>query len=433
MSPNEPESPPLKAAAFLADNTRTMPKTTQNPTGTAAHWLNRKRLFAYSGTILLSSFIFLLRSGAASWKSSGLPNGLDFTTFWAASRLWLDGHPLDAYSFDALTRAAHHISPNLPAPGPFFYPPNFLLLLRPLALLPGPASYIAFALGTAGVYAFLLRKILPMRDALLPILAFPGIWLTLAQGQNANITASLALGALVLLPRRPVLAGVCIGMLSIKPHLAILFPLALACAGMWTAFASAAVTTVLFTGIALAVFGLDIVPPFLHGMQFANQSIGAGTLPWTQTASLFATLRLAHLPMTPAYVAQACQALVAACAVAWVWRRSGDMAVRAMTLVAGTFMISPYIFNYDASWLAVPIALYTAKCLRDGWLRGEREILLAAWLYPAIGDFSGILLHVGVGPLIFWAMLFVAVRRVRVESNAGAQRPGVTPGALSAG
>lgn len=383
------------------------------------HWFNKARLRAYCGTILLASLIYGLRCAWHSWTLYGQPNGMDFTTFWAASRLWLDGTPLEAYSFPALVHAARHISPNLPAPGPFFYPPNFLLLLRPFALLPAPVAYVIFAVSTAAVFVVLLRKVLPMRGALLPILAFPGIWLTMTQGQNSCITAALALGALLLLNRRPILAGICIGMLSIKPHLAILFPLVLACAGMWTAFIAAGVTALLLTGISIAVFGLAAIPVFLHGVSLANSAIAIGALPWWQTASLFATLRVIHVPIAPAYVAQACQAIVAAGAVLWVWRQSDDLAVRATALVAGTCMISPYLFNYDATWLGVPIALLAAKALRDGWLPWEREILGVAWLYPGLGDLCGLFLNAGIGPVVFASLLFVAVRRARMEKQRG--------------
>lgn len=397
------------------------------PTAPAsAHWLNLKRLRVYCLATLVLLAIVAARTARYSWGLYGHPNGFDFTTFWAASRLWLEGRPLDAYSIDALTEAARHISPRFPRVGPFFYPPNFLLLLKPLAWLPSPVSYAIFALLTAGLLVTLLRRVLPMREALLPILAFPGLWLTMAQGQNACLTAALALAAFMNLQKRPVVAGICIGLLSIKPHLAILFPLALACAGMWTAFGAAAVTVVLFTGIALAVFGLGAIPPFLHGMSLASQAIAHGTLPWSQTASLFATLRLAHVPVTAAYVAQGCQALAATLAVIWVWRRSGDLAVRATALVAATCMISPYIFNYDTTWLAVPVVLYARKGLRDGWLPWEREALCIAWTYPVLGDLCGVTLHAGIGPLVFAALLALAVRRARHEES-------VMPGAMHAG
>ena len=365
---------------------------------------------------MLASLIYTLRCAWSDWTLYGHPNGMDFTTFWAASRLWLDGRPLESYSYDALINiAARYISPNLPFLGPFFYPPTFLLLLRPLAWLPSPVAYSLFALTSAGIFVSLLRRTVSTSGALLPIVAFPGIWLTMAQGQNSCMTASLALGAFMLLNTRPILAGVCIGMLSIKPHLAVLFPLALGCAGMWSAFVAAGVTFALMTGVSIAVFGLAVIPAFLHSVAIANQLLAIDALPLAQTASLFATLRLVHVPLAPAYVAQACQALAATTVVIWVWRKTDDLAVRATALVAATCMISPYFFNYDTAWLGVPIALFTAKALRGGWLSWEREILCVAWLYPGLGDLCGISLHAGLGPLVFASLLVVAVRRTRQE------------------
>jgi alpha-1,2-mannosyltransferase len=266
----------------------------------------------------------------------------------------------------------------------------------------------------------------------LPILAFPVLWLNMAQGQNACLTASLALGALLLLEKRPVLAGICIGMLSIKPHLAILFPVVLACAGMWITFIAAGVTTALFTGVSVAVFGTAIVPVFLQGFGVANGYVASGALPWPQMSSLFATLRALHVGITPAYVAQACAAVVATAVVIRVWRRSHELEVRAMALVAGTFMISPYIYNYDAAWLAIPIAFFTTKAQHAGWLRWEREILCIAWLYPVLGHLGGYLLHVGIGPLVFASLLFVAVRRTYLQPRTAATSQTARPDACFA-
>ncbi|QGZ60357.1 glycosyltransferase family 87 protein [Paraburkholderia acidisoli] len=381
----------------------------------ARHWLNPARLRAYSAVVLFSWAFFVVSTGWKMWRTYGQPNGMDFRTFWMASRLWLEGTPLKAYSFDALTQTAKRIQPLLPDAAPFFYPPNFLLLLRPLALVPCSVSSLAFTALTTGVFVYLVRKILPMRAALLPIFAFSGMWLNMAQGQNACLTASFALGAFLLLEKRPVLAGVCIGMLSIKPHLAILFPVALACAGMWTAFAAAAVTVVLFTGLSVVVFGPEAFPAFLQGMHLARSGLESGALPWGRMASFFATLRLVHVPVFYAYLGQACLAIVATVTVAWVWRRSTDLALRATALIAGTFMISPYLYNYDSPWLGVALAFFTAKALRDGWLRWEREIICVAWIYAPFGDLSGDFLHANFVPLVYGAVLWMAVRRVRVE------------------
>jgi hypothetical protein len=389
-----------------------------------AHWLNLARVRIYSATIFIALFIYMIRCARLNWKSSGMPNGFDFVTFWAASHLSLEGKPLRAYSFDAIVSTAKLISVNIATPGPWSYPPTFLLVIRPLALLPAGVSYALFALATATLFVCLLRRILPMSAAWLPILGFPGLWLNLAQGQNGCVTASLALAALLLLKSRPALAGVCIGLLVIKPHLGILFPLALACAGMWVTFIAAALTAVLFTCVSIAVYGTHSITLFLSSLQVANGYAAQGFLPWAQMASPFAMLRQAHLGIEPAYVVQACFALAGAGTVAWVWRNAQALETRAAALVAGTFMVSPYIFNYDAVWLGIPIALLTVKGLRDGWLRWEREILLACWLYPALGDLSGYLLHIGFGPLVFVPLLFVAVRRTAWEKSVSATAQG---------
>jgi hypothetical protein len=134
-------------------------------------------LRAYCATVLLTVQVYgVLYSALRAWSRYGQRAGFDFVTFWAASRLTLDGTPLKAFAWKAIIHAAQHIVPNIVGPGPWFYPPNFLLLVRPLALLPSPIAYPIFAIVTATVFLLLVRKVLPMSEALVWILAFPGLW-----------------------------------------------------------------------------------------------------------------------------------------------------------------------------------------------------------------------------------------------------------------
>ena len=50
-------------------------------------------------------------------------------------------------------------------------------------------------------------------------------------GQNGFLTAALIDGTLYLMPVRPILAGICLGLLSYKPQYGLLFPLVLIAAG----------------------------------------------------------------------------------------------------------------------------------------------------------------------------------------------------------
>ena len=63
-------------------------------------------------------------------------------------------------------------------------------------------------------------------------------------GQNGFLTAALIGGTLYLIPVRPILAGVCLGLLSYKPQYGLLFPIVLIAAAQWTVFFTAAVTAV---------------------------------------------------------------------------------------------------------------------------------------------------------------------------------------------
>ncbi|MDB5974826.1 MAG: hypothetical protein JWR07_1586 [Nevskia sp.] len=81
-----------------------------------------------------------------------------------------------------------------------------------------------------------------------------------------------------------------------------------------------------------------------------------------------------------------------------------------MTL--GSLLVSPYVLNYDLAWLALPIVWFVGYCLRNGWLRWEREILAAAWVLPLLIAPLATLLHAQLGPFVLLAFFCVVLRRV---------------------
>ena len=83
-------------------------------------------------------------------------------------------------------------------------------------------------------------------------LAAPMVLNNALVGQNGFLTAALIGGTLYLMPVRPILAGICLGLLSYKPQYGLLFPLVLIAAAQWRTFFSAAVTTVLMFGGVVA-------------------------------------------------------------------------------------------------------------------------------------------------------------------------------------
>ena len=83
----------------------------------------------------------------------------DFAAFHiAAQRVWLGDVEL-AYQFQWFMKMQAEASAGATGFMPWTYPPQFALLLSPLALLPGWAAYLLFMAVTLGAYLATLREI----------------------------------------------------------------------------------------------------------------------------------------------------------------------------------------------------------------------------------------------------------------------------------
>jgi hypothetical protein len=384
------------------------------------HWSDdraRIRLYSGAGVLCLVGVIVVwwyLHFVVANPKIG--PIGLDFLPFWGASHFVLQGHPLDAYNVEIMSRAQIAAFPYAGKMGgymPWLYPPVMMLFLAPIALLPFPYAYLVYACIGYGVYYAALRRTAPWGDARLPTLGFPGAFIVLLAGQIALYTTAIAGASLVLLRRRPVLSGIFAGLLFIKPHVAVLFPLALLCARQWRALAACIATVTVTTALAAAVFGIEVYPVFLHAADFARQNVVTGNAQIARMPTFFITARMLGAPVMVAAIVHGIVAIGAVAVTIDFWRRPGIFALRAATLVCATTLVSPYLYDYDLALLALVIAWYVRDGLARGWLRGEREWLVVLWLTPLFGLFG--VLHIGFQfmPFITLATLAMLCRRRR--------------------
>ena len=383
-----------------------------------AHWLNKKRFTVYPRLAVATQGIV-----AAIWMLlarqqvdlNGKPLGYDFITFWSASYLALGGRAADAYNIPLLFKAENIAVPASHTIFVWYYPPPFFMLVLPLALLPYLLSYCVFMLSTLACFVFVIRRVVKGSAAMWCLAGFSGLCLNLLDGQNAFLTGALAGAGLICMKKRPVLAGVFVGLLVIKPHLALLFPIALVAIGAWRTWMSAAVTAAAFTAVSTAVMGLATWKACLANLGNARIFLEEGALPWQKMPTLFAFLRILHAPVAAAYGVQALGATAAVCSVWYVWRRSCDWQLRGAALMTATFLVSPYVFDYDLAWLAFPIAWLALIGLREGWLPAEREVLVAAWILPLLMAPLASGYFVQLGPFVLGAFLWLMVRRARVE------------------
>ena len=225
-------------------------------------WLTRERLRAYPLILLAVSVV-----AAVIWiaLADGLvdrndkPIGTDFSNVWAAGKLVLDGQP-DA-PYDPVRQYAAEKEAFGGRPVPFFgwhYPPLFLVVAAALALLPYGWALLAWTALTLSAYLVTLRGILQRPETFVLALAFPATFVNLGHGQNGFLTASLLGGALLLLDKRPIVAGVLVGLLAYKPQFGLLIPLVLLATARWRVIGAAVATVFVAAAVATALFGVKV-------------------------------------------------------------------------------------------------------------------------------------------------------------------------------
>ena len=394
------------------------------------HWLSRGRVRLYSflmfGSFLMFSIGFVRYSNLVETNSYTAIT--DFTVFWSVSHLALMGHASDAYEVSRLDEIVRMVAPDEVGKSPhgWFYPPNFFLTILPLGLLSYFQAYLVFMLATLSGYVLVLQRIIRGGDALWCLAGFSGVWINLLFSQNGFLTAALAGAALLNLERRPVLAGVFIGLLSIKPHLVLLFPVALIVIAAWRTLFTAVFVAIVFIVASTSVLGADTFLAWLHSLGLARKLMetDAGRAYWSNMPTMFAFLRLLDVPVMVSYMGHAVVALTAVATLWKVWL-SDSRPLRGAAFTTATLLVSPYLMVYDLTWLALPIAWLTKLGLENGWLRGEREVLVAASLLPLLLILVAKVVPLQIGPWVLLALLWVVLRRARMMARHGVEGNGL--------
>jgi len=345
--------------------------------------------------------------GTAIW-------GRDFANVYTSGTLALEGrldllYDLKGYSAwqDAFFNGGlkHHN---------YSYPPPTLLYTWAFALLPYPVALLSWLLLTGAAFAAAARPYL--RDAGLPAwiaLIAPATLLNVWAGHYGLLIGALWLGAFHLLPRRPVLAGILIGLMLVKPHLAILAPLILARRGEWKAFAAAGGTAAALAAVSTLVFGPELWRTWL------SITVGVQGAMVDDVGTFFLTMMPTVVPGVSAFgfpgpAAWAVQILFAGAAVAaLLLHMPKDSRTAGLAGGVATFLVLPYAFNYDMTVPGLAALLLLAR-LRNAPGGGPSFLLLLAFLLPLTVQTFG-LLHLPAPPLILAALLALMLRQARAE------------------
>jgi hypothetical protein len=349
----------------------------------------------------------------------------DFLVFQSAVQAWVENKAALVYDIDAFTHFQNGFYSarfgGLADFRPYFYPPIWLLMLLPLGWLTVNKALVAFMAATATLATLLAGR----RNwwAWLAIVTSPAAVWVLISGQNTFLTVALFYGGMRLLDRRPVAAGILLGLLVYKPQLWILVPVALLAARQWRALAWMTATVGALSLASLAVFGPDLWHAFListhegTGRHIANEMFDHFR---TQIVTPFAAARIVGLPAGFADAAQLGSPLIAVGATWFAFRRCQSGEPRIALLAAATFLVSPYVMNYDLLLLMPAVVSMFRLGVARGFRPMERPIHLALWLMPTCGMYGNLF---GLPVMPAFILLFGCIVWARLQSPSATALP----------
>ena len=314
----------------------------------------------------------LLWGATHGYTGRALRDGLDF---WAGATLPVQGRLALLFNPAAYNRFLQQLYGPLPT-HLWSYPPPYLLLTRLFTGLTAFHAALAFEAASLLLLVALLRLAGQSRWLIAAMAASPAALESLLSGQNAALLTALIGGGLLLLPRRPVLAGMLIGLASIKPQLGLVLPLHLLRRSPM-AFLAASLAALALAAAALLAYGPAAWLGFWRVTRPAMSAVLLTGQPRDFAAGLTSVFALARPLGIPA--ALLTQAAITAAAIACAARTRDPAAILILAALA-----SPYLHNYDLLGATLATALLLRHRLAHGFTPGEPALFLLAWAAPGL-------------------------------------------------
>jgi hypothetical protein len=384
----------------------------------SGEWLTSRRMTFVAAGMLVGTFVsmvFLFATATGTADALGRPLGTDFTSFWSAGRMVLEGRAAAAYDWaahNAVQWQTHHTDGYFP----FSYPPLLFLMMAPIALLAYVPALLVWQSLSLAAAAAAMRAILPGRKTMLFALGFPGVLICLGHGQTGFLIAALFAGGLVALTRHDIAAGILFGLMAYKPQFGILIPFALAAGGHWRAFAAAGVTVVSTVVLTLLLWGPSVWQAFWAALP-QTEAVVLEAHHFEKVQSAFACVRLWGGPVWLAYAVQGVAAAGVLAVTVAAWRAEVPHRLKAALLLTGAMLATPYVFDYDFILLGMAVAFFAAHGVERGFLPWEKTMLAAAWLVPLVARTVAREAYLPLGFMVLAAMFAVVLRRVRADAG----------------
>ncbi len=350
------------------------------------------------------------------------PSGKDFINLYAAGQIYSQSMSIDnvfdsaSYSlfltklFNIEVPLYHYV---------WSYPPTMFL---PARLFTGMSYLPALGLWSIATMAIYLGglRLAGLRGWWLAAgLLTPAAAVNLFFGQYGFLLAGLLIGGLSQVDRRPLLAGLLLGLATLKPQLGLLLPILLLAQRQWYAMAVAGAVAMLLIGISITLDGISAWRQYFElvlPVQRMFLETGSGFF-MLLTVTPFMAGKVMGLPIPLAYLLQLAVTLVCALGVYGIGRRGPPLPAMVFTLAAG-FLATPYAMAYDLVILAgASLLLLSAQ---PNWFGTRPRAMACAllWLLPLLWPILGVNLY--FMPLLPLAIALFAWQVWSLSSQGGA-------------
>ena len=309
--------------------------------------------------------------------------GGDFIVFHHAAKV--AGSP-DMIAIYEMTNLKAGLQAAYPGKGDFnfawMYPPTMSLLISPFAAPPYLVGFTLWVAIFAGAFFFMLSRLWSDKWALFFAASSPAVFQGVITGQNGFLTATLIMASGAFASSRPILAGIAAGLLTVKPQLGLLIPVAFIAAGCWRAFAAAAATAIILAAASYAAYGADVWVGFYEAVTAHGARMAAEGFPFNKLVTPFGFATMLGAPAQFAGALQIAALLALAAYVFVVWRRVKDLDLRLAALATAAMLATPYAFYYELAIMVPAMVLIARRGVETGWLPYERLSLIAVWILP---------------------------------------------------
>ncbi len=280
--------------------------------------------------------------------------GHDFLNLYSAGSLALDGKFATLHDPAVQLEREQRFVPSTARLIPFGRPLFYALALAPLALIPFAAAFWVFIVSQSllliGCWAWAARRFGP-NALVFAALALPGP-LGIASGQDCAVFLFLLIVAYELAERnRPLGAGAALGLMLVKYHLMLLWPVALLLQKRWKMLAGFCAVGIAEVLLCLALGGVEGARRYIALVRNSNlEDLSAYKELMISLQGFAANLGIESVWAIGAMTLVVVAVFVLAVPGAPLWR------MFAITSVA-SLLIVPHVHGYDATLLLWPFLL----------------------------------------------------------------------------